>query len=118
MPQSIGFAWILLGLSAIGSCAGSLLLKQANLGLPNAGLLLLLTSPWFVVAIACYLFDLVFFAQALQQLSVSTAVPVASGLRIATTAILGTVFFREHFTYNHLLASCLITAGIAIMTRA
>lgn len=118
MTQSMWSAWTLLGLSAIGSCAGNLLLKQANLVLPNAGLLLLLTSPWFIAAIACYLFDLVFFTQALQQLPVSAAVPVVSGIRIAATAILAMVFFREHFSFNHLLASSLITAGIVIMSRS
>lgn len=118
MPQPIWSAWIFLGLSALGSCVGNLLLKQANLALPNAGLLLLLTSPWFIVAIACYLFDLVFFTQALQQLPVSAAVPVVSGIRIAATAILAAVFFQEHFTFKQLLASSLITAGIAIVSRA
>ncbi|MGL5834831.1 MAG: DMT family transporter [Waterburya sp.] len=118
MPQPIWSAWTLLGLSAIASCAGNLLLKQANLALPNAGLLLLLTSPWFIIAITCYLFDLVFFTQALQQLSVSAAVPMVSGIRIAATAILAAVFFREHFTFNQLFASSLIIVGIVIMSRA
>ncbi|KAM3106798.1 DMT family transporter [Phormidesmis sp. 146-33] len=118
MAQPIWSAWALLGLSAIGSCAGNLLLKQANLVLPNAGFLLLLTSPWFMGAIACYLFDLLLFTQALQQLPVSAAVPVVSGMRIAVTAILAMVLFREHLTFNQLFASSLITAGIVMMSRA
>lgn len=114
MTSSIWVAWIRLGLSAIGTCAGNLLLKQASLALSTPGLLV---SPWFVGAIACYIFDLIFFAQALQHLAVSTAVPVASGIRIAATAILAHVFFSEHLTINQLFASSLITAGIVIISR-
>ncbi|MDJ0570663.1 MAG: SMR family transporter [Pleurocapsa sp. MO_192.B19] len=118
MTHLVWYGWKLLGLSAVGSCAGNLLLKQANLALSNSGLLAIATSPWFVGAIACYIFDLIFFSQALQYLSVSAAVPVVSGIRIAATAILADVFFGEHLTFNQLLASSLITVGIVIMLRA
>jgi multidrug transporter EmrE-like cation transporter len=116
--HSIWYAWMLLGLSAVGTCAGNLLLKQANLALPNSSLLTLITSPWFWGAIACYIFDLIFFTQALQHLPVSSAVPVVSGIRIAATAILAYMLFGEHFTLNQFFASGVITAGIIIMTRA
>lgn len=118
MTQSTWYAWTLLGLSAAGTCAGNLLLKQANLASSNPGLLTLVMSPWFVGAIACYIFDLVFFTQALQQLPVSAVVPVASGIRIGATAILAYVFFGEHLTGNQFFAASVITAGIIIMSRA
>jgi multidrug transporter EmrE-like cation transporter len=54
----------------------------------------------------------------LQHLPVSAAVSVVSGIRIAATIILADVFFSEHFTFNQVLASGLITAGIVIMSRA
>ncbi|MBH8553772.1 EamA family transporter [Nostocaceae cyanobacterium CENA357] len=117
MTQTFWSAWILLWLSAIGTCAGNLFLKQANLALSNPGLLSVVISPWFVGAIACYIFDLVLFTQALQHLPVSAAVPVASGLRIAATVILADVFFNEHFTFNQAFASSLIIAGIVMMSR-
>ncbi|MEY2832622.1 MAG: hypothetical protein RLZZ574_1880 [Cyanobacteriota bacterium] len=115
--QSIWYAWILLGLSAIGTCAGNLLLKQANLALPSYSLLAMVTSLWFWGAIACYIFDLILFTQALQHLPVSYAVPVVSGIRIAATAILAYVFFGEHLTLNQFFASGVIIAGIIIMSR-
>jgi multidrug transporter EmrE-like cation transporter len=118
MTHSIGYAWILLGVSAIGTCAGNLLLKQANLVLPNSSLPTMVASFWFWGAIVCYIFDLILFTQALQHLPVSSAVPVVSGIRIAATAILAYVFFGEHLTLNHLFASGVITAGIIIMSRA
>lgn len=118
MTHSIWYAWALLGLSAAGTCAGNLLLKQANLAVSNPGILAIATSPWFLGAIACYVFDLVLFTQALQQLPVSSAVPVVSGIRIGATAILAYVFLGEHLTGNQLLASAVITAGIVIMSRA
>ncbi|PSN16081.1 small multidrug resistance protein [filamentous cyanobacterium CCT1] len=118
MAHSVGYGWVLLGLSATGTCAGNLLLKQANLALAKPGMVAIATSPWFLSAIACYIFDLVFFAQALQQLPVSTAVPVVSGIRIAATAILAYVCFGEHLTGYQLFAASLITAGIVIMSRA
>ncbi len=117
MTQPLWSAWKLLGLSAMGSCAGNLFLKQANLALSIPGLLPVVTSPWFIGAIACYIFDLIFFTQALQHLPVSAAVPVVSGIRIAATAILAYVFFGEHFTKEHIFASSLITAGIVILSR-
>jgi multidrug transporter EmrE-like cation transporter len=118
MTHSIWYAWSLLGLSAVGTCAGNLLLKQANLALSNPTLLAIVASPWFVGAIACYIFDVILFAQALQYLPLSSAVPVVSGIRIATTAILAYVFFGEHLTVNQLFASSLIVTGIIIMSRA
>jgi multidrug transporter EmrE-like cation transporter len=118
MAHSIWYAWILLGLSAVGTCAGNLLLKQANLALPNSSVLIMVASLWFWGAIACYIFDLILFTQALQLLPVSSAVPVVSGIRIAATAILAYIFFGEHLTPNHFFASGLITAGIIIMSRS
>lgn len=111
------YGWTLLGLSAVGSCAGNLLLKQANLAPSNPGLFAIATSPWFVGAIACYILDLIFFSQALQYLPVSAAVPVVSGIRIAATAILAYTFFGEHLTINQFFASSIITAGIILMLR-
>jgi multidrug transporter EmrE-like cation transporter len=111
------YAWTLLGLSAAGTCAGNLLLKQANLALSHPSLLVFVSSPWFVGAIACYVFDLILFSQSLQHLPVSTVVPVVSGLRIAATAILAYVFFGEPLTLNHLFASSVIVVGIIIMSR-
>jgi multidrug transporter EmrE-like cation transporter len=111
-------AWVTLGLSAMGTCAGNLLLKQASLALPNPSGLEIVTSPWFGGAIACYILDLIFFAQALQQLPVSIAVPVVSGIRIAATAILSYALFRERFTESHWFAASLITIGIVILSRA
>lgn len=117
MNHSAWYAWMLLGLSAFGTCAGNMMVKQASLALPNLGFLAVIVSPWFIGAIAFYIFDLVFFTQALQYIPISIAVPVISGIRIATMAILGSVFFSEHFTINHAFASGLITAGIVIMSR-
>ncbi|OKH31309.1 hypothetical protein NIES2101_41635 [Calothrix sp. HK-06] len=117
MPDAIWNAWTLLGLSAIGTCAGNLLLKQANLALSNPTLLTIVTSPWFIGAIACYIFDLILFTIALQHLPVSSAVPVVSGIRIAATTILAYIFFGEHLTVNQLFASGVIAAGIIIMSR-
>ncbi len=99
-------------------CAGNLLLKQANLALSSPGMIELATSPWFMGAIACYVFDLVFFAQALQNLPVSSAIPVVSGIRIAATTILAHVFFGEHLTSSQLFASGVIAFGIVVMSRA
>jgi multidrug transporter EmrE-like cation transporter len=118
MIRSMEYAWVALGLSAMGTCAGNLLLKQANLVLPSPNLIEMVTSFWFMGAIACYIFDLIFFTQALQHLPVSTAVPVVSGVRIAATAILAYGLFSERLTINHFLASSLIVAGIAVMSRA
>jgi multidrug transporter EmrE-like cation transporter len=118
MAYLIWYAWILLGLSAAGTCAGNLLLKQANLALLNPSLPRLMTSLWFWGAIACYIFDLILFTQALQHLPVSSAVPVVSGLRIAATSILAYLFFGEPLTLNKFFASGVITAGIIIMSRA
>lgn len=114
----IWYAWAMLGLSAIGTCAGNLLLKQANLALSNPSLIAIVTSAWFLGAIACYIFDLILFTQALQQLPVSVAVPVVSGIRMAATAILANGLFSERLTINQLFASSLITVGIVIMSRA
>ncbi|MBD3884569.1 small multidrug resistance protein [Phormidium tenue FACHB-886] len=116
MTQTFWSAWALLGLSAVGTCAGNLLLKQANLVLSSPGSFPVVTSPWFIGAIACYIFDLILFTQALQHLPVSAAVPVVSGIRIAAAAILAEVFFGEQFTLNQVFASSLITAGIVIMS--
>ena len=118
ITHTIWSAWTMLALSAAGTCAGNLLLKQANLTLSNPTLLDTVTSPWFLGAIACYLFDLMLFTQSLQHLPVSTVVPVVSGMRIVATAILAYVFFGEHLTLNHLFASGAIVAGIIIMSRA
>ncbi|NJO79709.1 MAG: EamA family transporter [Cyanobacteria bacterium RM1_2_2] len=73
--------------------------------------------PGFLGAIACYVFDLVLFTQTLQQLPVSLAVPVVSGIRIAATAILAYAFFGEHLTGSQWFASAVITVGIVIMSR-
>lgn len=110
------YGWTLLGLSSVGTCGGNLLLKQANIAFFNDGSTIII-SPWFVGAIACYIFDLVLFSQALQYLPVSAAVPVASGIRIAATAIFAYIFFGEHLSINQFLASCLIIVGILFMLR-
>lgn len=112
------YGWTLLGLSAMGSCGGNLLLKQANIVQLHSGSFTITVSFWFIGAIACYIFDLILFSQALQYLPVSAAVPVVSGIRIAATAILANVFFAEHLTINQFWASALITVGILFMLRA
>ena len=117
MSQPVWSAWALLGFSAMGTCAGNLLLKQVNLASPSLSSLSVLTSPWFLSAIACYLFDLFLFAQALQQLPVSAAVPVVSGIRMAATAIFAFFFFDEHLNLSQIFASSLIVTGIVIMLR-
>jgi multidrug transporter EmrE-like cation transporter len=111
------YAWLTLVLSAVGTCAGNLLLKQASLALPNPSPLEMVASFWFMGAIACYVLDLIFFAQALQQLPVSIAVPVVSGIRIAATAILSYALFSERLTESHWFAASLITTGIVILSR-
>lgn len=60
MTNSIEYGWVLLGISAVGSCAGNLFLKQANLVLSDPSLLAVVTSSWFFGAIACYIVDLFF----------------------------------------------------------
>jgi multidrug transporter EmrE-like cation transporter len=117
MTHSVGYAWMVLVLSAVGTCAGNLLLKQAGLASSNSSLLVTMASLWFWGAIACYIFDLILFTQALQHLPVSSAVPVVSGIRIAATALLAYIFFGEYLTLNHLVASGVITVGIIIMSR-
>lgn len=118
MTHTLWSAWVLLLLSAIGTCAGNLLLKQANLALSSPGLLPIVTSPWFLGAIACYILDLVLFTQALHYLPVSEAVPVVSGIRITATVILAYFLFGEHLSLSQILASSLITIGIIIMSRS
>ncbi|MGF1518888.1 MAG: SMR family transporter [Nodosilinea sp.] len=118
MTHSIEWAWAWVGLSAAGTCAGNLLLKQTHLASAHSGLTGITMSPWFLGAIACYIFDLLLFTQALQQLPVSVAVPVVSGLRIAATAILAYAFLGEHLTVQQIAASGVITVGIIVMARA
>ena len=110
------YVWTLLGVSTIGTCGGNLLLKRANIALSHSGSFVII-SPWFIGAIACYVLDLIFFTQALKYLPVSAAVPVASGIRIAATAIFADVFFSEHLTLDRFLASSLIFIGILLMLR-
>ena len=117
MTDSIWYGWTLLGLSTVGTCGGNLLLKQANLALPGSNLVSVMTSGWFIAAIACYIFDLILFSQALQYLPVSVAVPVVSGIRIAATVILAYIFFGEHLTVNQFFGSSLITVGILVTLR-
>ena len=111
------YGWMLLGISTMGTCGGNLLLKQANLAWLNNGSTMVI-SPWFIGAIACYILDLILFNKALQYLPVSAAVPVASGIRIAATAILAALFFGEHLSINQFLASSLIIIAILLMLRA
>lgn len=108
------YGWTLLGFSALGSCGGNLLLKQANIAQLHSGSSTMTISFWFIGALVCYIFDLILFSQALQYLPVSAAVPVVSGIRIAATAILANIFFAEHFTINQFWASALITVGILL----
>ena len=100
----------------MGICGGNLLLKQATVVSSNSSSSLVI-SPLFIGAIACYIFDLLLFSQALEYVPVSAAVPVASGIRIAITIILASVFFSEHLSVNQFLASGLIAIGIFIMLR-
>lgn len=117
MIQTFSSAWLLIGFSALATCAGNLLLKQASLVQVSPGLFSILMTPLFAGAIACYLCDLVIFTQALQKLPVSLVVPVVSGVRIAMTAIFAKVIFHEHFTFAQALASGLIVLGIILITR-
>lgn len=78
----------------------------------------MVTSFWFMGAIACYVLDLIFFTHSLQQFPVSIAVPVVSGIRIAATAILSYALFNERLTESHWFAASLITIGIVILSRA
>ena len=100
----------------MGTCGGNLLLKQATVVSSNSSSSLVI-SPWFIGAIASYIFDLLLFSQALEYVPVSAAVPVASGIRIAITAILASVFFSEHLSVERFLASGLIAIGILFMLR-
>lgn len=45
MTHLIWYAWVLLGLSAVGTCTGNLLLKQANLASSHPTLFVIVTSP-------------------------------------------------------------------------
>lgn len=111
------YGWMLLGFSTAGTCGGNLLLKQASIAWLNNGSTMVI-SPWFIAAIACYIIDLILFGQALQYVPISAAVPVASGIRIAATAIFASAFFGEHLSISQFLASGLIMVGILFMVRA
>ncbi|MGC1307012.1 MAG: SMR family transporter [Phormidesmis sp.] len=111
-------AWLLLGLSALATCAANLLLNQASLLTTNQRLVSTVASPWFAGAIGLYICDLILFTLALRSLPVSLAVPVVSGIRIVATAAFATILFREQFTFGHAIAAGLIAVGIAIMTRS
>ena len=111
-------AWLLLGLSALATCAANLFLNQAGLVATNQRLLSTVASPWFAGAVGLYICDLILFTLALRSLPVSLAVPVVSGIRIVATAAFATLLFREQFTFSHAIAAGLIAIGIAVMTRS
>jgi undecaprenyl phosphate-alpha-L-ara4N flippase subunit ArnE len=118
MTSSVGYAWSLVGLSAAGTCAGNLLLKQAQAPLAGSSWPAMLGSPWVVGAILCYGVDLVLFAQALRHLPVSAVVPVVSGLRIVATVVLAYALLGEYLTLSKLLATGVITVGVVLMVGA
>ena len=116
--QSMWESWLLVGLAAISTCMGNILLKKSRFVLTDPGFLPLMTSPWFVGALICYGIDLILFTKALDRLPLSTAVPVASGIGFISVALLSNAFFGERLTFNQLFAASLITAGIVIMSRS
>ncbi|MGD1953124.1 MAG: hypothetical protein ACFB14_26285 [Leptolyngbyaceae cyanobacterium] len=55
--------------------------------MPSSEMIEIATSPWFIGTMVCYVFDLVLFAQALQNLPVSSAIPGISGIRGRVTRV-------------------------------
>ncbi len=88
-------AWGLVLLAGVNSCIGNLLLKQSRLTAPDAGMVTLLTSPWFIGGLVFYGINVVLFAKALDRLPVSAAYPILSVVGFALLTVSAAWIFSE-----------------------
>jgi small multidrug resistance pump len=111
-------SWLFVVAAAISACIGNILLKKSRIVNSEPGLVSLLTSPLFICALVFFMVYLILFAKALDQLPISSAYPVLSGIVFSSIAVSSSILLGERLSINQLLASSLIVAGIVIISRS
>jgi undecaprenyl phosphate-alpha-L-ara4N flippase subunit ArnE len=110
------FPWFFLFIAAINSTIGNILLKKSQTYYIESGFLSNLFNIWFVAGVVFYAVSVVFFAKALNNLSVSIAYPILAGLGFLMLSIASNYFLNERLSFLHLIGMFLILSGIFFMT--
>ena len=110
-------SWLLVVLSACCNGIGTALLKQSRLASDNSSLLENIFSVWFISALVVYSTGLLVYTKALERLPISAAVPASQGITFILVTFISYWWFDERLTFNQIVATGFIFAGLVAMTR-
>ncbi len=112
-------AWLLVLAAGANSCIGNLLLKKSQLeAAPGEGFFALLLSPWFIGGLVFYGINVVLFAKALDELSVSVAYPVLAGSGFALLALSAAWIYGEQLSGTQYVGIGVILLGVILLARS
>jgi multidrug transporter EmrE-like cation transporter len=77
----------------------------------------ILTTPWFILGMACYAVSIGAWLIVLAKTEVSAAYPLLS-IGYVITAIVGALFLGEHVTLTRIAGIALICGGLTLITQS
>lgn len=108
-------AWVVC--AALSSAVGNLMLKRATVGLGEQKILGLMASMWFWGGILFFIINFVFFTLLLEQMPLTIAYPLLTGVVFVTLAVAGWWFFAEQLAMIQYIGMGLILIGIVLLTQ-
>jgi multidrug transporter EmrE-like cation transporter len=105
--------WMLMLCSGVAAGAGNLLVKKANASPFTSAV-----SPWFLGAILFFLLNVFLLAKSLEDLPVSLAAPVVSGINFVVVVLGAALVFGEALNPWQYAGLGAIVLGIILVGRA
>ena len=115
-----GWAFALAVVSGIAYAFGGTILKKAALDFNTQGGLLAavgraITSKYLIVSLVCSAFGYGLYFLIIRRAEVITTTLVIQGVLFAATMVFASLLFKETITPAKIVATLLITAGIAVL---
>jgi multidrug transporter EmrE-like cation transporter len=101
----------LLVISSVILCIGNLCIKYSRIS--SEGLI----SPFFVLGIALFTFNMFIYSETLRILPLSVAYPIFSSLAFVFITIASHFIFNETITLIQIVGILLVILGIAVMVK-
>jgi small multidrug resistance pump len=104
-------AWIYLIFAIFSNVCANVLIKKASLE-PSENQLIVYLSPFFIFGLTLFGVNLLFYTQALRNLSMTLAYTILVGGSLLGVSIVSIFFLGESLGFGQIIGMLLVTLGI------
>lgn len=104
-------AWMYLIFAILSNAGANVLIKKASLASPENQISIYF-NPFFITGLTLFGINLIFYTQALRNLSLSTAYPILVGGSLFIVSSISVFFLGEAIGIKQALGMLLVTLGI------